>query len=240
MSPAAFVAATVRAAERHGRSIRTGMVIPNVIDAGVYPTDLASWGPLVDRQEADVAAALRERVLQDDALLLLGDPRVSIRADRSASPHRPRYTMRLEQRIDQPADAAAAEDRHSRPTSYSPASLGPDANRSTQRLCELEMRVDGVPAWTVVLHEGRHVIGRGERCKVRIDNPTVSLRHAELTVAPEGLRVRNLDSTNGVLVAHDGTMGNQDALRDDDDIVLSGTVSLRILRGGGRPVAIAS
>ena len=48
-----------------------------------------------------------------------------------------------------------------------------------------------------LLREGRHVVGRGEACRVVIPHPSVSREHAEVSVGPEGVRVKDLGSSNG-------------------------------------------
>ena len=40
-------------------------------------------------------------------------------------------------------------------------------------------------------------VGAGRECDLVLDDPQVSRRHAELALAPEGIRVRDLGSTNG-------------------------------------------
>jgi pSer/pThr/pTyr-binding forkhead associated (FHA) protein len=44
------------------------------------------------------------------------------------------------------------------------------------------------------------VIGRGENCDLRIPLPSVSRRHCELRVQGQGLRVKDLASSNGTYV----------------------------------------
>jgi Inner membrane component of T3SS, cytoplasmic domain len=47
---------------------------------------------------------------------------------------------------------------------------------------------------------GVHVLGRGSDATVSLDHEDVSRRHAELEVGPDGVRVRDLGSKNGVRV----------------------------------------
>lgn len=47
---------------------------------------------------------------------------------------------------------------------------------------------------------GLHVLGRGSEVTVSLDHEDVSRRHAELDVGPEGVRVRDLGSKNGVRI----------------------------------------
>ena len=45
---------------------------------------------------------------------------------------------------------------------------------------------------------GEHVIGRGGGADVVLDDPDVSRRHARLSVGPDGVRVHDLGSKNGI------------------------------------------
>ncbi|HYO86305.1 MAG TPA: FtsK/SpoIIIE domain-containing protein [Dermatophilaceae bacterium] len=47
------------------------------------------------------------------------------------------------------------------------------------------------------LGHGRHDIGRAAGCQVRLADPSLSRRHAVLDVTPDGVRLRDLGSTNG-------------------------------------------
>jgi hypothetical protein len=52
----------------------------------------------------------------------------------------------------------------------------------------------------LALEAGTHVLGRSESCQHRFEDPTVSGRHCEVLVSPLGIRVRDLDSSNGITV----------------------------------------
>ncbi|MEO6418049.1 MAG: sigma 54-interacting transcriptional regulator, partial [Polyangiaceae bacterium] len=47
------------------------------------------------------------------------------------------------------------------------------------------------------LAEGKCTVGSGSKCDLVIDDPAVSRSHAELSLVPEGVLVRDLDSRNG-------------------------------------------
>src|SRR5580692_914799 len=47
------------------------------------------------------------------------------------------------------------------------------------------------------LEAGKCIVGSGSRAQLVIDSPTVSRAHAELTLVPEGVLVKDLDSRNG-------------------------------------------
>lgn len=70
------------------------------------------------------------------------------------------------------------------------------------------------------------VLGRGSECDVRIDDPGVSRRHAEIRVHGSGpeaqLVVVDLGSTNGTVV--DGVRAAQAPLSDGSRIVLGSTI----------------
>lgn len=52
------------------------------------------------------------------------------------------------------------------------------------------------------LTAGTHVVGRDKEANLRLSDTSVSLRHAEITVAPDGRTyIRDLDAENGVRVA---------------------------------------
>jgi len=52
----------------------------------------------------------------------------------------------------------------------------------------------------MVLEGARAVVGRSRECEIVVDDPNVSRKHAEIEHAADGWAVRDLDSTNGVIV----------------------------------------
>jgi pSer/pThr/pTyr-binding forkhead associated (FHA) protein len=70
---------------------------------------------------------------------------------------------------------------------------------------------------------GRAVIGRSDDCDVVIRDRTVSARHADLVVRPEGATITNLMATNGTWV--NGVEVRSTQLHDGDMLRL-GQVSL--------------
>ncbi|MGY1618576.1 FtsK/SpoIIIE domain-containing protein [Geodermatophilus sp. SYSU D00691] len=75
---------------------------------------------------------------------------------------------------------------------------GPRA-RAERRTSALELHVVGGPeaGRTEPLGQGRHVLGRGAEAGVRFDDPDVSRRHVQVTVAAGEITVADLGSTNG-------------------------------------------
>lgn len=82
------------------------------------------------------------------------------------------------------------------------------------------------------------IIGRGTEAELRINDPGVSRRHAQLRVIVQGNEVRvtveDLGSTNGIVV--DGRRVPHAVLRDGSQIVLGNTtVTVRNPQAGGSP-----
>src|SRR5256886_9592677 len=73
-------------------------------------------------------------------------------------------------------------------------------------------------------------VGRSLAADVRFDDPTVSRRHALIVRQPDGVRVLDDRSLNGVFVNGDRVEGQ--ALKDGDEIVV-GRYSLSFLIIGG-------
>ncbi len=74
----------------------------------------------------------------------------------------------------------------------------------------LELKLpDGAKAYP--LGEGENVVGRSPQCEVFVDDPTLSRRHAVLTVKKEALKVRDLGSTNKTFVEGEA-IGRETAL----------------------------
>ena len=77
--------------------------------------------------------------------------------------------------------------------------LGGGGTRPRSAGSALQLRVVGGPdsGQVVALPRGRHLIGRAPDAELRLDDPDVSRRHAELEVDLAGISVRDLGSTNG-------------------------------------------
>ena len=76
------------------------------------------------------------------------------------------------------------------------------------------------------LTNGRHLIGRDLQNDLRLDDLTVSRRHAAITVTNEGAWIEDLGSTGGTRVNHDVVTGRR-LVRPGDRIEL-GSLSLRL------------
>jgi len=100
-----------------------------------------------------------------------------------------------------------------------------------------------MPCWlvgadrTFRLAEGQNIIGRDPGCAVWLDSPSVSRRHARLTIASETRRVvfEDLDSTNGCVVR--GAIVDAPIDLSDGDAVTIGSVELRVYLWNGEKAA---
>lgn len=77
------------------------------------------------------------------------------------------------------------------------------------------------------------LIGRGERCEVRLRDEDASREHAELDIGPDGVRIRDLGSKNGVIV---GARSVKDRVLEDRDEVRIGDTVLVFEDPAGRAV----
>jgi DNA-binding winged helix-turn-helix (wHTH) protein len=109
------------------------------------------------------------------------------------------------------------------------AKTQPGASAASRFWLEAEHR-------TYVLGEGDHTIGRDPRCTIRLDESSVSRRHARIRVAGTGTAVlTDLESTNGTFVG--GRRVKTDRQLRDGDTVTIGSVPFRFREGAeGLPV----
>ena len=77
------------------------------------------------------------------------------------------------------------------------------------------------------LDRRRIVVGRGEHVDVRIDVPSISTEHAAIELDAEGFGIRDLASTNGVLL--NGALVGSATLKHGDQIVLGDCVLQYVL-----------
>ncbi|HET6837620.1 MAG TPA: FHA domain-containing protein, partial [Gemmatimonadales bacterium] len=88
---------------------------------------------------------------------------------------------------------------------------------------------------TFELPPGRSlVVGRGVSSDIAIYDPTISRRHAELTVGADGVRVKDLGSSNGTCI--NGTRVSSGRLTPNDSITFGKVLfQLKDQKGSGEP-----
>ncbi len=99
----------------------------------------------------------------------------------------------------------------------------------------LEVVSGEAPAAKLALKPGVNLVGRLAECDIRLSDPSVSRRHAELEVTPAGVMVRDLGSTSGTLV--DGRKVKKARLAPGAQLGL-GTVVLRLAGPGTDTAAV--
>ena len=116
----------------------------------------------------------------------------------------------------------AQDDFHDQATVVGPA---PDAPGAV-----LELREGELSQQRYRLSPGKTVLGRSPDCGLSLPHPTISRRHAELEVSPQGVRVRDLGSTSGIMVNEQPT---QEAELAPGDRLRLGAVVLELVEAPG-------
>jgi len=122
-------------------------------------------------------------------------------------------------------------------TAIEPAPAGAQ-EQTAQDTYVLEV-LDGPEKGTKRVLDGsgaRFLVGKGPACEVRLSNPHVSRRHAAFELTHKGLRITDLDSSNGTTV--DGLRIGEAFLRGGERVGLAGT-TLRVERGSAEAAPLA-
>ncbi len=91
----------------------------------------------------------------------------------------------------------------------------------------LAMEVDGGGERRFPLTGSTMVLGRDPRCDLRVALPSVELRHCEITIDGEAIRLKDLGSGTGTF--HNGTRVDQADLTIDDRLTV-GPVTFVVVR----------
>jgi len=103
---------------------------------------------------------------------------------------------------------------------------GPAAAAPAASTCWLVWKGREIP-----LSAGEHLIGRDRDAPIQIDAPSVSRRHARITVSPASVSIEDLGSKNGTLVRN-RRVTRPVELADLDELQIgSARLTVRILRG---------
>ena len=85
----------------------------------------------------------------------------------------------------------------------------------------------------IALRPGEHAVGRTREATVRIDDPSVSRRHAQITVAPNRVTLQDLGSKNGTYL-NERRVHAVEVLADGDRIVVGPAhMRYRVISGDG-------
>jgi DNA-binding winged helix-turn-helix (wHTH) protein len=86
------------------------------------------------------------------------------------------------------------------------------------------------PEGRAALPEGQHVLGRDPELELFIDSPSVSRRHARITVSATDASIEDLGSKNGTFV--DERSASAPISLDDGDVVRLGSVEVTVTIAG--------
>jgi len=84
----------------------------------------------------------------------------------------------------------------------------------------------------IPMHEGENILGRDPAAEASFDLPSVSRRHARITVAGDSVTVEDLGSKNGTLVRTERITGPTPITDLDELQIGSVRIVVRVLRGG--------
>ncbi len=202
--------------------------VPNEYLVYLSPDDRASMPP-EDALVTELADYLSEHARRE-GYALLSTPRVSIEEDEDLEMGEFGIATRMVQPRtaqapgeDEPGLVADAEPGHTRIYKPSPETEAVSADDAGRLGLAHEP-----PAATILVDGKRHelekseiVLGRSRDCDVRLEDPNVSRRHAEIRREDGAYWVVDLGSTNGIEV--NGRRVDRARLTDDDRIVLGRT-----------------
>jgi len=179
-------------------------IVPNLFVVNLNPKDFAQFADyrtgLARQMESWLAQVATERNLS-----VVDRIRVSIVEDASAKRRNPKVTAAISDSRSQPV-TSSARDRPPPAHATSVYRVVPGANRTTASLRALDGPQQGR---TFIVPPGTTSIGRAPENDIVLDSPDVSRRHARIECTGNGIRVHDLNSTNGTRV-------NGDAVRIAD------------------------
>jgi hypothetical protein len=163
-------------------------IAPNVYRVQLNPADLASLAAARELIEGELARHVAQRG-SAQGYVFLSPPTVQLAELATAR----RGTVQVEGQIKEPARPAP------QPSAPAPPRVPAPRPTSTTPVAEAVWQLD-FGNWRAPLGDRTVRIGRALDCDVVVPSPRVSRRHAELAPVPDGLRVRDLGSTNGTTV----------------------------------------
>lgn len=120
---------------------------------------------------------------------------------------------------DSPANPSFIRTAHRRGYAFCATAEAADEPRDPARVF---LVVDGR---RLPLRDGETVVGRDEGCGIRLDDPSVSRRHARVLVQDDHATVEDLNSTNGTLVNGRKARAGGVALQAGDTIKIGGVTA---------------
>ncbi|MGH8896960.1 MAG: FhaA domain-containing protein [Egibacteraceae bacterium] len=201
-----------------------GVFIPNVFRFTLAEDDVERFAGFSESLARELADVVR-RTAEDRGWQTKGPVRIEV----EAAPHVLVGTYELRGRAEAGVPATA------------PAAAEPDTGTTAGTIAGTTQTPGQSPSGSLRVIAGGEVgarfslsavtvIGRLPECEVTLDDPSVSRKHARITLQGEQWTVKDLGSTNGMWV--NGAQVGQSELRDGDRLDLGG-VKLRFSTGAG-------
>jgi hypothetical protein len=216
---------------------------PNEYEVWLSPPDRARYEGIEDEVVDELCAYLLEHARQED-LVLPTPPRITIHTDDALALGDFGISVRLTREdAESPGPARARPLQGGRAAPSRPTAPGPppapgagetmvwsSAARLRDPLEEGRRRHTSAALLDedgrrTALPERGATIGRSRACEIVVDDAGVSRRHAEIRLGPDGWRLHDLGSTNGVSV--DGVLLEVAHLLSDGERIELGSTVLR-------------
>jgi hypothetical protein len=207
LPPRAIARVVVLVAERQAIVTPRHRYVPNRLTVKLHPRDYDPLGTLRSQIASEIGEVLRSH-MSAKGLSSVGKPEVRLERAGSARPGVPVIEAGVE-------SATQVDATRRQP-------------RATVRMAQLLITRSGRPLGEHMLDEGTHVVGRGRRAHVRIEDGYISNEHARITVGAGGVVICDLRSTNGTRVNGRPIKAEQ-RLADGDRVQLGGDVELLVL-----------
>lgn len=204
------------------------VLVPNDYVVELSPTDHDRLAPYAQPLRREFGTLLREHA-GEQGWSMVGEPIVTLVADDTLSPG----VFRVRSAVTAPPETPHAPPPPPRPEPVAHQPAGPRWRHVFPGAPRLVVSAGGRAEQSSVEAEGGStaleliqpvtVIGRGNDVDLRLLDPNVSRRHAEVRVGPDGVTITDLGSTNGTLV-NDSPITGPTPLRPGMRILLGGAV----------------
>ena len=179
-------------------------IVPNLYVVGLHPKDFAQFADYSSGLSRQMEAWLAQVATQRN-LSVVDRIRVSIGEDPSAKRRNPVVAATIS---DNPGPPPA--NRQPRPAAPAQATSAFRVEPPTSKLSASLRSIDGPQRGrTFIVPPGSTSVGRSPENDIVLDSPDVSRKHARIECSGSGIRVYDLNSTNGTRV-------NGDAIRVSD------------------------
>ncbi|MGI8595574.1 MAG: FhaA domain-containing protein [Solirubrobacteraceae bacterium] len=178
--------------------------VPNEYAVYLSPQDRERFADYEGALASELSGYLLEHARREK-LALLSRPAIEFRMDDRLRLGEFGIQARMVQPPEEERPSGSARGEMGHTMVYSAAGTAGAADGRLEQPLEARR---GAAGTALVLVDGRRmvlegspaVVGRSRGCEIVVDDPNVSRKHAEIERTAEGWAVRDLDSTNGVIV----------------------------------------